>query len=146
MARSFIFILLFLLSACKTIQLSSGLTDQEAYRLYKETMRSDSVYNVKFNQDSSFAICILNDGSDTVSEPISFFVIDIHGRKKALVSLNEYHKAEWMDSDKIRLIKITGMPDMNRNLNKNPKSNFKVAIFDVTSGQLQPEESSSEIL
>ena len=137
-----IFLLFFI--GCRSIQLTSELNDRDAFRLYRQAVKENDTYLIKYNADSTLALCILNDSSDLVSEPISFFIVNIKGREKILVSINEYYKADWIDTENVRLSSFTGLPDIQRGMNKIPKSNIKTVIFNVTSKQLQQVKLSTE--
>jgi hypothetical protein len=144
MGRLIYFFFFMALIGCKPIQLTSGLNDHEAFKLYRQAVKSDSTYFINYNPDSTYAICILNDGSDMVSEPISFFIVDIKDRREVLASINEYHKAEWIDNSQVKLTTYKGIGNFSRDLNKNMGSNFKETIFNVISGNTQLSKSDNE--
>jgi hypothetical protein len=140
-----LFPVLVLLIACKTLTLTSGLNDRETYRLYGQAIGNDTLYTIKYCSDSTYALCILNDRSDMVSEPISFFIVDLSSREKVLISLNEYHKAAWLDSRNVRLVSYSGITNHSGELNKKPVGGLREYIFNVTSKEIminkpQPEK------
>ena len=140
MTRYIPIILLIALCGCKPITLTTDLNDRDTYRLFRQSKENNTVYNIRYNSDSTFALCILNDQSELVSEPVSFFIIDLSSRKKVLVSLNEYHKAEWIDSRNVRMVFYSGITNFSRDINKKPGSNSKEFIFNVISKQVQLSE------
>jgi hypothetical protein len=139
------FLPLLLLFACKTLTLATELNDRETYQLYQQAIGNDTLYTIRYNPDSTYALCILNDKSDLVSEPISFFIVNVASREKVLISLNEYHKAAWIDSRNVSLVSYSGIANHSRELNKKPVGGFMEYIFNVTSGDIksykpQPEK------
>lgn len=130
-------LLLILLLGCKPPQLSTDISDRNAYKLY-ESSYTDDEYKRITNTDSSFAFCIMNDQSELVSEPITFFVVNIKEKEKVLVSINEYHKVQWLDNENLLFTKYTGAPKSNKNLNKKPDSGISKYIFNVISKKIRP--------
>jgi hypothetical protein len=125
------------LCACTPHALTVDLTSRETYRLFRQATENDTLYSIRYNPDSTFALCILNDQSDMVSEPISFFILNLSSREKVLISLNEYHKAAWLDSRNVRLVTYSGISNHSRELNKKLVGSGREYIFNVTSGELK---------
>ena len=144
MCRLIIFISWIAIIGCSPILLTPGLTNHESYQLYHRAQKGDSMYTLKYNSDSTYALCILNDNSELASEPISFLVVNIQARNKVFISINEYHKAEWLDNENLLLTSYLGVPSFSRNLNKKPESNFTEYIFNVISKKIQLRNSETE--
>jgi hypothetical protein len=126
-------ILLFLfLLACKPPQLSTNMNDRDAFLIYKNAYESEE-YKVFPNNDSTFALCILNDGSERVSEPVSFFIINLSKKEKTTVSINEYHKVRWIDNENLIFSFYSGTPKNNRNSIDDGKKEY---IFNVLTKRL----------
>jgi hypothetical protein len=145
MRRYLTALFLLTITGCNPLSLTPELSNRETYRLFRQATENDTLYNIRYNPDSTFALCILNDQSELVSEPISFFIIDIDLKKKVLVSLNEYDKAHWLDSRNVRLVSYSGISNHSRELNKKPVGGLRENIFNVTSGEIklyipQPEK------
>ncbi len=138
-----IFLSLFIVAGCKALVLSDELNDRETNKLFLQAKKSQGEYSVWYNADSTYALCIANDQSEILQEPISFFIINIRAKEKVLISINEYHKAQWLDHENLLFKVYSGAPNSGRNMNKMPGSGIRKYIFNVTSKQIRPREPES---
>ncbi len=129
---------------CKTLSISHDLNDREACRLLKQAEEETEKYSVNFNADSTYALCILNDNSQLVSEPITFIIVGVDRKEKVLVSINEYHRARWLDNENLLFTSYSEAPNSGRNINKMPGSGIRKYIFNVISKQIRLCESETE--
>jgi hypothetical protein len=132
-------LLILLLVCCKSPQLSTDISNREAYKLFKENLTDDE-YKVFTNTDSTYALCILNDQSEKVSEPVSFFIVNIKQKEKILVSINEYHKARWIDNENLIFTVYSGVVNQDKSLLNKPKKNYVEYIYNVSSKQIRSLE------
>jgi hypothetical protein len=144
MSKLTIGIFLLVAFACKPLILTPEITNRECYRLYRQAAKGDSTYIIKYNPDSTYALCILNDNSELAAEPISFFIVDITTGEKALVSINQYHKAKWIDNEHVLLTTYLGIGNLSRGIKKKPGSNFNESIFNVISKRIESYKSETE--
>ena len=139
MARLNVFLLLcFIAAACAPVQLTSEMNNARAVRYYKNALQQPEKFFLSYNSDSSYVICTVNDSSQLVSQPITFLVVNLADKKKSLVSINEYHKARWIDNSNILLIRYSGIVNFNRSLEGTSHDNHSEYTFNVLTNEIKP--------
>ena len=133
--------------ACSPVQLTQELNNARSMKLYRNAIGEPDKYNLNYNTDSSFVICMLKDNSEMVSEPVSFLVINLDDKEKVVVSVKEYHRTMWIDQDNILLTKYLGVPVFERTVTGKPGDNRIEYILNVRTKEInQKQRSDQEIL
>jgi hypothetical protein len=132
-------LLILLLVSCKSPQLSTDTNNRQAFNIYKENLEGDA-YKIFVNSNSSYALCILNDLSEKVSEPITFLIVNIKEKEKVLVSINKYHNARWIDNENLIFTLHSGAPKNDRSMKSKPQKSYTEYIYNVISKQIRPLE------
>jgi hypothetical protein len=123
--------------ACAAPILYSGMSDRKVNHLFREIVKGKANYKIKYNPDSTYALCILNDNSELAAVPLTFFILDIQSGKKVLISIKEYQRISWIDKENLLFSNYKDAPNLDRIPNKKPDSNYQEFIFNVTSKQTQ---------
>lgn len=140
MARLNVSLLLCLIiAACAPAKLTNEINSAQAVHFYKNALQQPDKFFFSYNSDSSYVICTVNDSSQLVSQPITFLVVNIVDKKKSLVSINEYHKAQWIDSLDILLIRYSGIANFNRSLQGEVRDNRSEYIFNVLTNEIKSQ-------
>ena len=128
-----------IISACSPVLLTRDMTDAQAYKLYRHAQQQSNEYFLSYNPDSTYVICTVNDSSQLVMQPITFLVVNLQDREKTLVSINEYHKTQWLDNSDILLVRYSGIANFDRSLKSRSMDNRIEYIFNVQTKELLPK-------
>ena len=109
--------------SCSPVLLTSEISNNQSLKLYREALQDPERYFLDYNDDSTYVICTLNDSSQLISQPVSFIVVNLTDKEKVFVSIKEYHKAQWIDSRNIRLVKYSGMVKFDRSIESKRMNN-----------------------
>jgi hypothetical protein len=129
-------LLLFMIWACKPVQLSNDLNHRKAQKIYKQAFHNSTNYNLQFSIDSAHAICQYLDEGYTPGKPVSFFIYDIKNKENLFLSIKEYDKVEWKDSSTVRLTRFLGIPKGHTLQDYSSREGISVFLFNVNTKQL----------
>ncbi len=124
---------------CSSIKISQEISDNKAYKLYRTALQEEDNYFLTFNNDSSYVICTFNDSSQITVQPITFLVVNLQDKEKTLVSINEYHKARWLDNATILLVRYSGIANFDRSFNNKTRYNRIEYTFNVLTKEVKPK-------
>lgn len=135
----FILAILFIFSSCSTtIVLTSDLSDQQAYRLYKNSLKKKTELIVLPNADSSYVLLVQSAEPDS-GDPCSFLIIDLNTRSLIYKSINRYRNVKWLDEQTIMMKKNIGNVKPNTDPGKaNPNSFYD--YFNVSTKEITTEK------
>jgi hypothetical protein len=128
-------LLLLTVVSCRSIIIDQEISDKQAYKLYKNAGQVNVDYDIQYNTDSTFVICIDRVDSRLPDAKYSFVVLSLDSRSVNLKSIKEYSKIEWLDNENILLVNYLGIEKFDKE--KQTYSGNKIRkIYNINSKQI----------